>query len=258
MRLRIAHLYPFQMNIYGDRGNILTLVQRARWRGIDVEVDGIDIGQRADFRAYDLVFFGGGQDSNQALIAEDFLRKGPALKEAVEEGLVVLAICGGYQLMGRSFRTHTGAEMPGIGLLDAWTVGGKKRLIGNVVVEWADAPQDAPTRTIVGFENHSGRTFLGPGCRPLGRVRVGYGNNAQDRTEGAVYRYAIGCYLHGSLLPKNPHLADYLLLAALRRRYGPEVVLAPLDDRLEWQAHRAMLRRLGVCGGSGATGIGRR
>lgn len=249
MRLSIGHLYPLQMNIYGDRGNILTLVQRARWRGIEVRVDRIDVGERVDFRSYDLVFFGGGQDSNQALIADDFLHlKGPALKEAVEDGLVVLAICGGYQLMGRSFRTHTGAELPGIGLFDAWTVGGRKRLIGNIVVEWPDAPEGAPLRTIVGFENHSGRTFLGPGCRPLGRVRIGYGNNAEDRTEGAVYRNAIGCYLHGSLLPKNPHLADHLLLAALRRRYGPEAALAPLDDRMEWNAHRAMLERLGVLG----------
>ncbi|MGC8875107.1 MAG: type 1 glutamine amidotransferase [Chloroflexia bacterium] len=247
MRLSIGHLYPLQMNIYGDRGNILTLVQRARWRGIEVEVESIDVGQRVDFRAYDLVFFGGGQDSNQALIAEDFLHlKGPALREAVEDGLVVLAICGGYQLMGRSFRTHTGTELPGVGIFDAWTVGGRKRLIGNIVVEWDGAPGDAPHRTIVGFENHSGRTFLGPGCRPLGRVRTGYGNNARDRTEGAVYRNAIGCYLHGSLLPKNPHLADHLLLTALRRRYGPEIALASLDDRLEWQAHRAMLRRLGI------------
>ncbi len=245
MRLRIAHLYPLQMNIYGDRGNILTLARRCRWRGIEVQVDALDVGQRADLHAYDLLFFGGGQDSNQALVAEDFLRdKGPALSEAVDDGLVVLAICGGYQLMGRYFRTHTGEEMPGIGIFDAWTVGGKKRLIGDVVVEWPDAPAGAPARTLVGFENHSGRTYLGPGCRPLGRVRIGYGNNAEDGSEGAVYRSAHGCYLHGSLLPKNPHLADHLLATALRRRYGPEVSLDPLDDRLEWDAHQAMVARL--------------
>jgi CobQ-like glutamine amidotransferase family enzyme len=245
MRLRIAHLYPLQMNIYGDRGNILALVQRCRWRGIEVEVDALDVGQEVDLRAYDLAFLGGGQDSNQSLVADDFCQvKGPALQEAVEEGLVVLAICGGYQLMGRYFRTHTGEEMPGIGLFDAWTLGGKKRLIGNVVVDWPDAPAEAPARTLVGFENHSGRTYLGSGCRPLGRVRVGYGNNARDGSEGAVYKNAHGCYLHGSLLPKNPHLADHLLGAALRRRYGPEASLAPLDDRLEWAAHRAMVARL--------------
>jgi hypothetical protein len=245
MHLRIAHLYPLQMNIYGDRGNVLTLVQRCRWREIAVQVDALDVGQAADLRGYDIVFFGGGQDSNQALVADDFLRvKGPALREAVEDGVAVLAICGGYQLMGHSFRTHTGEEMPGIGVFDARTVAGTKRLIGNVVVEWEGAPAEAPARTLVGFENHSGRTSLGAGCRPLGRVRVGYGNNAEDRTEGAVYRNAHGCYLHGSLLPKNPHLADHLLGIALRRRYGAEATLLPLDDHLEWAAHRAMVERL--------------
>ena len=247
MRLRIAHLYPLQMNIYGDRGNILTLVQRCRWRGIEVEVETLDVGPKVDLGAYDIAFFGGGQDSNQALVADDFRQvKGPALREAVEGGLVVLAICGGYQLLGHYFRTHSGEEMPGIGLLDAWTVAGEKRLIGNVVVEWSDAPPEAPAGTLVGFENHSGRTYLGLGCRPLGHVRVGYGNNAEDRTEGAVYRNVHGCYLHGTLLPKNPHLADHLIGTALRRRYGPEAALTPLDDELEWAAHQAMVSRLSV------------
>jgi CobQ-like glutamine amidotransferase family enzyme len=233
------------MNIYGDRGNILALVQRCRWRGIEVEVDPLDVGQRVDLRGYDIAFFGGGQDSNQSLVADDFRQvQGPALRDAIEDGLVVLAICGGYQLLGHYFRTHTGEEMPGVGILDAWTVAGKKRLIGNVVVEWDQPPEGAPARTLVGFENHSGRTYLGPGCRPLGHVRVGYGNNAEDKTEGAVYKNTHGCYLHGTLLPKNPHLADYLIGTALRRRYGPEATLAPLDDRLEWAAHRAMVARL--------------
>jgi CobQ-like glutamine amidotransferase family enzyme len=245
LQVRIAHLYPLQMNIYGDRGNIFALVQRCRWRGIAVQVDALDVGQEVDLLAYDIAFFGGGQDSNQALVADDFRQvKGPALRHAVETGLAVLAICGGYQLMGHSFRTHTGEEMPGVGIFDAWTVAGEKRLIGNVVVEWGDAPEEAPARTLVGFENHSGRTYLGTGCRPLGRVRVGFGNNAEDRTEGAVYRNAHGCYLHGSLLPKNPHLADHLIGAALCRRYGAEAQLTPLDDGLEWAAHRAMVERL--------------
>ncbi len=245
MRLRIAHLYPDQMNIYGDRGNILTLVQRCRWRGIAVEVIPLDVGQEVDLTAFDLLFLGGGQDSNQALVAGDFLEvKGPALRQAVEEGLVVLTICGGYQLLGHYFRTHTGEEMPGLGILDAWTVAGKKRLIGNVLVEWVEAPVGLPEHTLVGFENHSGRTYLGPGCRPLGRVLVGYGNNAEDGSEGAVYKNVYGCYLHGSLLPKNPHLADHLIATALRRRYGQEVRLPPLDDALEWAAHRAVRARL--------------
>jgi len=243
--IRIAHLYPLQMNIYGDRGNILTLVQRCRWRGIAVRVDVLDVGQDVDLRSYDIAFFGGGQDSNQSLVADDFRQiKGPALREAIEEGLAVLAICGGYQLMGHSFRTHTGEEMPGVGIFDAQTIAGEKRLIGNVVIEWEDAPKQSPAQTLVGFENHSGRTYLGPGCRPLGRVIVGHGNNGEDRTEGAVYRNAHGCYLHGTLLPKNPHLADHLIGAALRRRYGPETQLTPLDDKLDWAAHQAMVERL--------------
>jgi hypothetical protein len=234
MRIRIAHFYPLQMNIYGDRGNVLVLVQRCRWRGIDVEVEALDIGSPADLREFDLAFFGGGQDSNQSLVATDFLQvKGPALREAVEDGLPLLAVCGGYQLLGHYFRTHTGEEMPGIGLLDVRTVAGKKRLIGNVVVDWTAAPPEAPART-----------YLGGGCRPLGRVRAGFGNNAEDGTEGAVYRNVHGCYLHGSLLPKNPHLADHLIRAALSRRYGPEIELAPLDDHLEWAAHHAIVQRL--------------
>jgi len=244
-QVRIAHLYPLQMNIYGDRGNVLALVQRCRWRGLAVQVDTIDLGDEADLRAYDLAFFGGGQDSNQALVADDFVRgKGPALREAVEDGLAVLAICGGYQLLGQYFRTHTGQELPGAGIFDAWTVAGEKRLIGNVVIEWEASPEGVPVRTLVGFENHSGRTYLGAGGRPLGHIRVGYGNNAEDRTEGVVYRNAHGCYLHGALLPKNPHLADHLIGAALRRRYGAAAPLAPLDDSREWAAHRAMVERL--------------
>lgn len=245
MRLRIAHLYPLQMNIYGDRGNLLTLVRRCAWRGIEAAVDPIDVDDEPDLPAYDVAFMGGGQDSNQSLIADDFLRvKGPALRTAVADGLVMLAICGGYQLLGHYFRTHTGEEMPGIGLLDVWTVAGRKRLIGNVVVEWQQAPEGPQPHTLVGFENHSGRTYLGEGCQPLGRVIVGHGNNAEDGTEGAVYRNLHGCYLHGSLLPKNPHLADHLIATALRRRYGPQAPLASLDDELEWAAHGAMLRRL--------------
>lgn len=245
LQVRIAHLYPLQMNIYGDRGNILALVQRCRWRGIAVQVDAVDVGQEFDPRAYDLAFFGGGQDSNQSLVAVDFRRsKGPALQEAIEEGLAVLAICGGYQLMGHYFRAHTGEELPGVGIFDAWTIAGEKRLIGNILIDWESAPAEARARTLVGFENHSGRTYLGAGCRPLGRVRIGYGNNAEDRTEGAVYRNAHGCYMHGALLPKNPHLADHLLGAALRRRYGEEAHLPPLDDGLEWAAHAAMVERL--------------
>lgn len=252
-QLTIAHLYPEQMNIYGDRGNILTLVQRCRWREIAVRVDPIKPGQVVDWADYDLAFFGGGQDSGQSLIAEDFVqRHGAALKSAIDDGLVMLAICGGYQLLGHYFLTHTNEKLPGIGAMDLHTVGGDKRLIGNIVIEAGALgsssrtdPHDAASSTIlVGFENHSGRTYLGAGVRPLGRVRRGYGNNGEDGTEGSVYRNAHGCYMHGSLLPKNPHFADHLLGLALERRYGSRGALAPLNDALELHAHDVMVERL--------------
>jgi lipid II isoglutaminyl synthase (glutamine-hydrolysing) len=270
-RLRLAHLYPEQMNIYGDRGNILTLAQRCRWRGIELDLLPIGVGAEVDWDVVDLAFFGGGQDSGQALIAEDFVRRqGPTVRAAIDGGLVLLAICGGYQLLGHYFLTHTGERLPGIGALDVHTVGGDVRLIGNIVVEAdldgasgrhgegasgrshghnnvAPSPRRPVTPSairLVGFENHSGRTYLGAGVRPLGRVLVGHGNNGEDGTEGAVYRNAFGCYMHGSLLPKNPQFADHLIGLALRRRYGAAGALAPLDDQLELAAQRTMVDRL--------------
>jgi len=246
MRLTICHLYPDLMNIYGDRGNIIALVQRARWRGIETEVVPVTIGDVLDPERCDILFFGGGQDKEQFIVAEDLRTvQAPQLHRLVEDGGVVLSICGGYQLLGSSFRTHTGEVLEGIGLFDAWTVAGNKRCIGNVIVE---AGFTGVLRTLVGFENHSGKTYLGPGCQPMGRSLVGFGNNGEDGTEGAMYRNAFGCYLHGSLLPKNPWFTDYLILTALRRRHGPDVELAPLDDTLENRAHDAMetrIRRLG-------------
>lgn len=247
--VRLAHLYPEQMNIYGDRGNIITLAQRCAWRGIDLDVQPVGVGTQIDWSACDMAFFGGGQDSGQALIAADFLQQqGAALARAIEDGLVVLAICGGYQLLGHYFLTHTGERLPGVGVLDVHTVGGKQRLIGNIVIEAQLAGPDgaAPAAPVqlVGFENHSGRTYHGPRVQPLGRVLRGYGDNGEDGIAGATYRNTLGCYLHGSLLPKNPQLADHLLLLALRRRYGAAAVLAPLDDALELQAQRTMARRL--------------
>lgn len=247
MNLRIAHLYPEHMNIYGDRGNILTLVQRCRWRGIVAEVLPVGVRAELDWDGIDLAFFGGGQDSGQALIADDFVAyQGPRLRAAVENGLVLLAICGGYQLLGHYFLTHTGEQLPGIGLMDVHTVGGGTRLIGNCVVEAHGLPPDASgtVTKLVGFENHSGRTYPGAGVRPLGRVLAGHGNNGEDGTEGAIYRNAFGCYLHGSLLPKNPQFADHLLGLALHRRYGAQATLAALDDRLEHTAQQTMIRRL--------------
>ncbi len=243
-QLRLAHLYPDHMNIYGDRGNMIALQQRCRWRGIACEVVSVGPGASVDWSAMDIAFFGGGQDSGQALIAEDFLeRQGPALCAAINDGLVMLAICGGYQLLGHYFLTHTGQRLPGIGALDVYTVGGKERLIGNIVVE-TDAAVFGESFRLIGFENHSGRTYLGAGVRPLGRVLVGRGNNGEDGTEGAVYHNTIGCYLHGSLLPKNPQLADHLIRMALRRRYGDVGDFAPLDDTLELRAQQVMVERM--------------
>jgi len=259
-RLRLAQLYPDQMNIYGDRGNILTLARRCAWRGIALEVVPVGVGAELDWASADMAFFGGGQDSGQALIAADFVqRQGPVLRAAIDGGLVLLAICGGYQLLGHYFLTHTGERLPGIGAIDVHTVGGHQRLVGNIVVEASLEPPrhgDAETRSdnrpessvpkvrLVGFENHSGRTYLGAGVRPLGRVLAGYGNNGEDGTEGAVYHNTFGCYMHGSLLPKNPQFADYLIGLALARRYGLAATLAPLDDRLELAAQRGMVERL--------------
>lgn len=240
MRLRIGHLYPHLMNIYGDRGNVIALKRRCEWRGFDVAVEPIELGDCVDLSAFDILFMGGGQDREQRMVCEDFAGvKGASLMEAVDAETVVLAVCGGYQLMGHSYVDAEGRELPGLGLFDAWTVSGRGRLIGNVVVE--SLLEDAPDRTLVGFENHGGRTRLGPGCRPLGRVRSGRGNNGEDGTEGAVSGTAYGTYLHGSLLPKNPWFADRLILEAARRHDGG-FALDPLDDRAEFDAHAAALR----------------
>jgi CobQ-like glutamine amidotransferase family enzyme len=235
MHLTIGWLYGSKMNIYGDRGNVLTLAQRARWRGIEATVIEIGLGEPIP-DGIDVFFFGGGQDQEQIAVAQDLQgAKGEALKAAVDDGAALLAICGGYQLLGHEYRPHDAEPLPGIGLFDLTTVAGPERFIGNVVVEseWGE---------LVGFENHSGLTTLGPNTRPMGRVRIGGGNNGRDGTEGAVRKHAIGCYLHGALLPKNPALADWLIASGLSRRQGP-IALAQLDDRLERTAHASAMVR---------------
>jgi hypothetical protein len=238
LALRVAHLYPKLMNIYGDRGNVMCLERRCRLRGISFSLTALELGDGLDPAAYDMIFIGGAQDREQKRVADDLLAtKAQALRQAAEEGVVVLAVCGGYQLLGQFYRSADGSELRGAGVLDLWTIhpGPRaKRLIGNIVIEWGG-------QTVVGFENHGGRTYLGPHCRPLGRVLAGHGNNGEDGGEGATYRNVIGTYLHGALLPKNPALADHLILAALRRRY-PGVTLSPLDDRIEEEAHRQAVR----------------
>jgi CobQ-like glutamine amidotransferase family enzyme len=235
MHLTIGWLYGSKMNIYGDRGNVLTLAQRARWRGIEATVIEIGLGEPIP-DGIDVFFFGGGQDQEQIAVAQDLQgAKGESLKAAVDDGAALLAICGGYQLLGHEYRPHDAEPLPGIGLFDLTTVAGPERFIGNVVVEseWGE---------LVGFENHSGLTTLGPNTRPMGRVRIGGGNNGRDGTEGAVRKHAIGCYLHGALLPKNPALADWLIASGLSRRQGP-IALAQLDDRLERTAHASAMVR---------------
>ena len=234
--LVIAHLYPYEMNIYGDTGNVIALRRRLEWRGLGAWVDPVPVGAPYDFTGADLVFGGGGQDRSQLQVAEDLQARAAAIREAVSAGTVFLTICGTYQLFGRRFLTREGSEIPGIGVFAMETVGGRKRMIGNIVVstQWGD---------LVGFENHSGRTLLDPGQAALGRVKKGYGNDETRREEGAVTANCFGTYLHGSLLPKNPAFADELLRRALSRRRGQGVVLEPLDDRLEHLAARAAARR---------------
>lgn len=242
MKITICHLYPEQMNIYGDRGNVISLLRWAEWSGLEVEVKRVGLGERPDFRRFDVLFLGGGQDREQALIARDLAEvKAQSLAAAVEDGLPLLAVCGGYQLLGRYFKTGSGALLPGIEVFDAWTVAGSRRCIGDVI---ARCDLDGRCHTLVGFENHSGKTYLGSRARPLGRVLCGYGNNAEDGSEGAVYRHAVGTYLHGSLLPKNPWLTAYLIVCAVERRYGSAASLRPVDDSVENLAHQAILSRI--------------
>lgn len=246
LTLTIGHLYPDLMDTYGDRGNIIAITKRCQWRDIAVHYTSLSLDTPWDLANIDFLFFGGGQDRAQTIVAQDLGQgKGEMLKDAVNRGSVLLAVCGGYQLLGKSYQPHHEPEIPGVGLFDAYTVAGEKRMIGNLIIEIQNdslSTTNPTPKTIVGFENHSGKTYLGKNCQPLGSVLLGSGNNGEDGTEGARQQTAFGCYLHGSLLPKNPHLADYLIALALKRRYG-EINLTPLDDTLEWQAHHAAIAR---------------
>jgi CobQ-like glutamine amidotransferase family enzyme len=247
IRLTIHHLYADMMNLYGDRGNVIAIKKRAEWRGIPVEV--VDVGLEETIKptpSADLFLFGGGQDREQALLAEDLSgTKGADLRAIVEDGGVVLGVCGGYQLMGHYYETPEGEKLPGVGIFDMYTRPRRPdeaRLIGNVLVQ-IRAPEGGAVHEIVGFENHGGRTELGDEAEPLGEVIVGYGNNGEDGTEGARRLNAYGTYLHGSLLPKNPWLTDQLILNALRR-VDENVELEPLDDAAERSAFTSVANRL--------------
>lgn len=276
LTLTLGHLYPEQLNLYGDRGNIMTLRRRCQLRGIELRVIGLGIGDALAPDEYDMLFIGGGQDKEQAPVAQDLYDiKGIGLWAAIEDDMPALAVCGGYQLLAHYYRPAEGPDMRGLGVFDAWTIhkgSHVPRCIGDIAVNWKGM-------TLVGFENHGGRTYLGT-AKPLGRVLKGHGNNSEDRTEGAIYRNTFGTYLHGSLLPKNPHFADYLIGLALQRKYrhewqkiaedepgelngtahtpgsqngsvpehmaGIAEVLQPADDTLEWEAHASLLERLGL------------
>jgi len=238
--VRLCHLYPDRLNIYADRGNIAVFHRRLGWRGLGLEVVEIGLGDPVPPDCH-LYYLGGGQDRDQLLVADDLSHKAGPLRRAAEEGAVVLGVCGGYQLLGHGYRTADGRMMPGVGLLDVETTAAGRRLIGDVAM---DVTLGGQTQTVVGYENHAGRTHLGGGCTPLGRLRRGHGNNGDDGCEGAVAGRRVGTYLHGPLLPKNPWLADTLLGWALDHA-GISVGLAPLDDHLEQSAHAIAAARAG-------------
>jgi CobQ-like glutamine amidotransferase family enzyme len=246
VHVTVAHLYPDYLNIYADRGNIAVLERRARWRGIGFTALAVGVGDPLPSEA-DLVYVGGGQDREQALIAADLAAKGPALIEAVAQGAALLAVCGGYQLLGRSYLDRTGVELAGVGLFPHATVAGERRMIGDILLDCELDPGDR--RTLAGFENHAGRTRLDEGAEPLGRVIAGFGNNGEDGYEGCRVGRALGTYLHGPLLPRNPWLADWLLAQALGRTLGDAPLLEPLGDALEGRAHAVAAGRARSRGG---------
>jgi len=238
MKLVIAHLYPRLMNIYGDRGNIQALTYRCQSWGISTLINQIRPQDPLKPGSFDLLFAGGGQDRQQLIIAQDLQKRKKVLHQASQQGIPMLTICGSYQLFGRYFQPFKGPKLKGISLFDAYTIASKKRKIGNILIK-TDFLQP---QTLIGFENHSGNTFLSGSTQPLGQVKIGFVNNGQDKTEGAVVNHVFGCYLHGSLLPKNPHFADHLIKLALEKKYG-SLKLKPLNNKLEWQAHQAAVNR---------------
>ena len=241
MELKICHLYPDVLNLYGDGGNIMCMRKRLLWRGIGAEITRLPIGAKESLAPYDIVFIGGGQDFEQQVLLAD-LHGGRAdeIRAAANDGVVFLTICGGYQMMGHYYETFDGQRCDFIGLLDLRTVGAKQRMIGNYKFR---CTENAGGSVIVGFENHSGRTYLGQGLEPLGTVLSGFGNNGEDKTEGAHWKNVFGTYSHGPMLPKNPAFCDLLLVTALERKYG-RAGLEPLDDAAETAAHDEMCGRI--------------
>ena len=238
--LRIAHLYPSLLNVAGDGGNVTAITQRCAWRGIPTEVVPVELGETPDFATFDLILFHGGQDVEMQVAADDLGFKAPSLRDAADQGVVIFAVCAGLQLLGHRYLPSVGEPMEGAAILDLETRGGAQRFMQHAAVE---VTLGGETGTVVGFENHSGLTELGPAARPFGTVVAGAGNNGQDGTEGAVRDHVYATYLHGPVLPKNPWLTDQLIRIALERAVGQPVALAPLDDDLESRAHGVALAK---------------
>ncbi|MBI3577677.1 cobalamin biosynthesis protein CobQ [Candidatus Gottesmanbacteria bacterium] len=246
--LTVAWLYPDLMSTYGDRGNIICLTKRCQWRGIEVKVIPVTLEtSHLSLLTCHFLFMGGAQDRQQKLVAKDFIgKKSEKVIAMVEKGIPALFVCAAYQFVGHYYKPYQGAKIPGAGIFDLYTEhpgDQTKRLIGNVVAELNPKSQISMTnqKTIVGFENHGGRTYLGPKMKPLAKVIKGFGNNGEDGFEGAVYKNAIGSYFHGPLLPKNPTIADWLITKALEKKHGEQVKLQELDDTIERQAHESVM-----------------
>jgi CobQ-like glutamine amidotransferase family enzyme len=247
LRIVVGHLFPDYLNIYADRGNMAVLARRAAWRSHELEVRPLGADDEVHAGEHDLFYVGGGQDREQELIAPALAAKGEALLEAFAGGAAFLAVCGGYQLLGRSYRDQSGDELPGVGLFPLHTVAGERRMIGDVLLECE--LEAGERRTLAGFENHAGRTYIDEGAEPLGRVLAGFGNDGESGYEGCRVGRAVGTYLHGPLLPRNPWLADWLLVQALAHRTGEAPELEPLTDELEAEAHAVSAARARARGG---------
>ena len=237
LEISFAHIYPKLLNIYGDVGNVLTLKNRCEWRGIKFNHEEIDLHD--EFTPHDMYFIGGGQDRQQVDVANEIQKYKLFLQQERDNNAVFLSICGGYQLFGHYYKAQDGSELKGINLLDAYTLAGNKRFIGNVTTQI----DFLEPNTLVGFENHSGLTYLEGETKPISKVIIGNGNNGEDKTEGARYKNVFGTYLHGSFLPKNPHFADYLIELALEKRYGRKIKLEPLNDEIELKTHNNLVNK---------------
>lgn len=237
LEITFAHIYPKLLNLYGDIGNVLTLKKRCEWRGIKFIQEEINLND--EFTPHDMYFIGGGQDRQQVDVADELQKHKNFLQQERDNNAVFLSICGGYQLFGHYYKAQDGSELKGIDLLDAYTLAGNKRFIGNVTTQI----DYLEPNTLVGFENHSGLTYLEGETKAISKIIVGNGNNGEDKTEGARFKNVFGTYLHGSFLPKNPHFADFLIELALEKRYGRKIKLEPLDDEIELNTHKNLVNK---------------